>query len=123
MNDLIHSSCWQRLEDAHTLQLEEALKFIRKALTNHRLPEYVSTQKALEKEVEERKRKAYLDPVKAAEHKNKGNDLFKAGMHSAFGCIAFVFMMHIGNRTLADGRRRFPWCSGGVHGVFEAQPG
>ena len=48
-------------------------------MTNHRQSEYVSTQKQLEKELAERKRKAYLDPAKALEHKNKGNDLFKAG--------------------------------------------
>jgi hypothetical protein len=62
-------------------QLEQALKYIMKALTNHRNAEYVSTQKALEREISERKRKAYLDPALAAEHKNKGNDLFKAGMY------------------------------------------
>ena len=52
---------------------------IAKALTNQRNTEYVATQKSLEKEIAERKRRAYLDPEKAAEHKNKGNELFKAG--------------------------------------------
>ena len=60
--------------------MELALKYIGKALANQRNPEYVSTQRMLEKEVAERKRKAYLDPEKALEHKNKGNDLFKAGV-------------------------------------------
>eukprot|EP00048_Salpingoeca_helianthica_P022418 m.18097 g.18097 ORF g.18097 m.18097 type:complete len:585 (-) comp7293_c0_seq1:25-1779(-) len=59
--------------------LETGLKLIGKALTNQRNPEYVASQKYLEKEIAERKRKAYLDPVKATEHKNKGNELFKAG--------------------------------------------
>lgn len=62
-----------------TSQLEEGLKLIGKALTNHRNAEYVATQRKLESEIAERKRKAYLDPVKATEHKTAGNDLFKAG--------------------------------------------
>ena len=64
------------------MQLDLALKFIGKALTNVRSKEYVDIQKKLEKDIAEKKRLAYLDPVKATEHKNAGNDLFKAGSTS-----------------------------------------
>jgi hypothetical protein len=55
----------------------------------------------IEKELAERKRKAYLDPEKAAEHKNKGNELFKAGM-----CL------HFHDDDIA---RRLPGRAEGIH--------
>lgn len=60
-------------------KLEEALTWFDKSLSEHRDPELVKKQKALEKDVAERKRRAYIDPELAQEEKNIGNKFFKEG--------------------------------------------
>lgn len=60
-------------------ELEESIRFCDKALANHRAPDYLTLKKKVEKQFKEKERLAYLDPVKAQEAKERGNELFKKG--------------------------------------------
>jgi stress-induced-phosphoprotein 1 len=59
--------------------LDEALKWLQKSLTEHRTKDVLDKVTRLEKELKEAREQAYVDPALAAEEKAKGNDLFKAG--------------------------------------------
>uniref|UniRef100_A0A0K0E3M1 Stress-induced-phosphoprotein 1 n=1 Tax=Strongyloides stercoralis TaxID=6248 RepID=A0A0K0E3M1_STRER len=59
--------------------LNEALVWIEKSLSEYRDPELVKKQKVLKKEIDEAARKAYINPEIAEEEKAKGNELFKKG--------------------------------------------
>lgn len=60
-------------------QLDNAVKYYEKSLTEFRDTTIVKKLNELEKEVKERKELAYIDPLKADEEKTKGNDFFKSG--------------------------------------------
>lgn len=48
-------------------------------MSEHRTPEVKTVLSELEKKIKEEERKAYIDPAKAEEAKEKGNDYFKKG--------------------------------------------
>lgn len=59
--------------------LESAIKFYQKSLTEHRTPDILSKVRDLEKMKAEEDRKAYIDVDKAAIAREDGNVKFKAG--------------------------------------------
>lgn len=56
-------------------------------MSEHRTPEVKSIISELEKKIKEVERKAYVDPVKAEEAKEKGNEFFNKGNFE----ISFIF--------------------------------
>lgn len=63
-------------------KLEEWTKaktYYEKAMSEHRTPEIKALLSDVEKRIKEAERKAYVDPAKAEEAKEKGNELFKNG--------------------------------------------
>lgn len=48
-------------------------------MSEHRTPEIKALLSDVEKRIKEAEKKAYVDPVKAEEAKEKGNELFKNG--------------------------------------------
>jgi len=48
-------------------------------MSEHRTPEVKSIISELEKKIKDEERKAYVDPVKAEEAKERGNDYFNKG--------------------------------------------
>lgn len=49
-------------------------------MSEHRTPEVKTIISELDKKIKEEELKAYIDPVKAEEAKEKGNELFNKGM-------------------------------------------
>lgn len=56
-----------------------AKTYYEKSMSEHRTPEVKTVISELEKKIKEEERRAYVDPVKAEEAKEKGNDFFKKG--------------------------------------------
>lgn len=48
-------------------------------MSEHRTPEIRTMLSDMDKKIKETEAKAYIDPVKAEEAKEKGNELFKKG--------------------------------------------
>ncbi|UZJ53852.1 hypothetical protein CBS101457_003172 [Exobasidium rhododendri] len=67
-------SSYEKLHD-----LEKAITNYEKSLTEHRTPEILSKLRTAEKTLKENQKQAYIDPAKADEERNKGNDLYKKG--------------------------------------------
>ena len=61
--------------------LEQAITYFEKSLTEHRTPEILNKLRQTEKEQKERARQAYIDPVKAEEERNRGNTLYLSLIH------------------------------------------
>ncbi|RXW15996.1 hypothetical protein EST38_g9864 [Candolleomyces aberdarensis] len=59
--------------------LENAVKFFNKSLTEHRTPDILNKLKEVEKAKAEADRKAYIDPERSAAAREEGNTKFKAG--------------------------------------------
>lgn len=59
--------------------LDKALKFINSSLSEHRNPDVMKKKQQIEKEIKEKKLLEELDPVKAEECKNLGNEAYKKG--------------------------------------------
>lgn len=55
--------------------------YFEKSMSEHRTPEVKSIISELEKRIKEEERKAYVDPEKAEEAKEKGNDFFNKGKY------------------------------------------
>lgn len=65
---------WQKQND-----FEKALKYFNSSLSEHRNPDIIKKKQELEKIIKEKKLLELLDPVKAEEFKNQGNDAFRKG--------------------------------------------
>ena len=61
--------------------------YYEKSLSEHRTPETRSLISEVEKIIKEEDRKAYIDPAKAEEEKEKGNELFKKGNNYSLGIV------------------------------------
>lgn len=59
--------------------LANAIKYYNKSLTEHRTPDILTKLREAERAQAEAQRLAYIDPEKAAEAREEGNKLFKAG--------------------------------------------
>lgn len=60
-------------------------------MSEHRTPEVKTVLSDLEKKIKEEEKKAYVDPDKAEEAKEKGNELFKNGKLFLFINTSFQF--------------------------------
>lgn len=58
--------------------LEKAIEYYQKSLTEHRTPDILSKLRAAEKLKIQREKESYIDPQKAEEAREEGNRLFKA---------------------------------------------
>lgn len=58
---------------------KSAKTYFEKSMSEHRTPEIRSIIAELNKKIKEEERKAYVDPVKAEEAKEKGNEYFNKG--------------------------------------------
>ncbi|CAD6577012.1 MAG: Hsp90 cochaperone [Tremellales sp. Tagirdzhanova-0007] len=67
-------SAYNKLND-----LENAVKFYSKSLTEHRTPDILTKLRETEKAKAEADRKSYIDPQKAESAREEGNTAFKAG--------------------------------------------
>merc|ERR1712100_915742 len=61
----------------HDPNNEDAIEVYGKSLMEHRNADTLKRLNETERELKERKKKAYLDPAKADEAREKGNELFK----------------------------------------------
>jgi hypothetical protein len=64
----------------HFQDLYSAKTAYEKSMSEFRTPEIKALLSGVEKKIKEEERKAYIDPVKAEEEKEKGNELFKNGV-------------------------------------------
>lgn len=67
-------NAYKKLED-----WTNAKVYFEKSLSEHRTPEIRTLLSDMEKKIKEAEERAYIDPVKAEEAKEKGNSLFKNG--------------------------------------------
>ncbi|KAG9085125.1 Hsp90 cochaperone, partial [Ceratobasidium sp. 392] len=67
-------SAYSRKDD-----LDNAIKFYSKSLTEHRTPDILNKLREAENLKAEKQRQAYIDPEQAAKAREEGNTLFKAG--------------------------------------------
>ncbi|CAH1711300.1 stress-induced-phosphoprotein 1 [Aphis gossypii] len=67
-------NAYKKLED-----YKSARTYFQKSMSEHRTPEVKTIISELEKKIKEEDRKAYVDPVKAEEAKEKGNEFFNKG--------------------------------------------
>lgn len=61
---------------------KQAKVYYEKAMSEHRTPEIKTSLSEVEAKIKEEERRAYIDPVKAEEEKELGNQLFKKGDYS-----------------------------------------
>ncbi|KAK7790552.1 hypothetical protein R5R35_013068 [Gryllus longicercus] len=59
--------------------LQKAKTYFEKSMSEHRTPEVKALLSNVERKIKEEERLAYIDPVKAEEEKEKGNEFFKNG--------------------------------------------
>jgi stress-induced-phosphoprotein 1 len=69
-----------RSDVTHFQDLKSAKTAYEKSMSEFRTPEIKALLSEVEKQIKEEERKAYIDPVKAEEEKEKGNALFKSGL-------------------------------------------
>lgn len=62
--------------------LDNAIKFFQKSLTEHRTPDTLAKLKEAEKQKAEKERLAYIDPAKADAAREDGNKAFKVSFRS-----------------------------------------
>lgn len=67
-------TAYQKLDN-----LEQAIFYFQKSLTEHRTPDILNRLRSVEKDQRERAKAAYIDPAKAEEERNRGNTLYKEG--------------------------------------------
>ncbi|XP_055917959.1 stress-induced-phosphoprotein 1 [Eupeodes corollae] len=68
---------YRKLED-----YKQAKTYYEKAMSEHRTPEIKTLLSEVEAKIKEVERRAYIDPAKAEEEKELGNELFKKGDYS-----------------------------------------
>ena len=68
---------YRKMED-----YKQAKIYYEKAMSEHRTPEIKTSLSEVEAKIKEEERRAYIDPVKAEEEKELGNQLFKKGDYS-----------------------------------------
>jgi len=75
------AKAFSRIGNAHRNlgDLYSAKTAYEKSMSEFRTPEIKALLSQVEKKIKEEERKAYIDPVKAEEEKEKGNELFKNG--------------------------------------------
>ncbi|KDR14610.1 stress-induced-phosphoprotein 1 isoform X1 [Zootermopsis nevadensis] len=75
------SKAFTRIGNAHMKlgDLYSAKTAYEKSMSEFRTPEIKALLSDVQKKIKEEERKAYIDPVKAEEEKEKGNELFKNG--------------------------------------------
>jgi stress-induced-phosphoprotein 1 len=75
------AKAFARIANAYLKQdrLKEALHYFDKSVSEFRDPQVVRTRQELEKKVKEGERLAYINPEKALEEKNKGNEAYQKG--------------------------------------------
>jgi tetratricopeptide (TPR) repeat protein len=75
------AKAFSRIGNAHRNlgDLHSAKIAYEKSMSEFRTPEIKALLSEVEKKIKEEERKAYIDPVKAEEEKEKGNELFKNG--------------------------------------------
>jgi len=67
--------------------LEQAIKFFHKSLTEHRTPDILTKLRETEKAKLEADKQAYIDPVKADAAREEGNAFFKVRQLPGTGLI------------------------------------
>ncbi|KAL1463527.1 hypothetical protein WDU94_015270 [Cyamophila willieti] len=70
-------NCYKKMED-----WKNAKVYFEKSMSEHRTPEIRTQISEMAKKIKEEERKAYIDPAKAEEAKEKGNELFKNGKYA-----------------------------------------
>lgn len=60
-------------------QWKLAKTYFEKSMSEHRTPEIKTQLSEVEKKIAEEEKKAYVDPVKAEQEKELGNEYFKKG--------------------------------------------
>jgi stress-induced-phosphoprotein 1 len=65
--------------------LEQAIKFFHKSLTEHRTPDILTKLRETEKAKLEADKQAYIDPVKADAAREEGNAFFKVRQSPKMG--------------------------------------
>lgn len=75
------AKAFMRIGNAHKKMknYESAKIAYEKSMSEHRTPEIKTLLSQVEKIIKEEERKAYVDPTKSEEEKEKGNELFKKG--------------------------------------------
>lgn len=71
-------NAYRKMED-----YKSAKTYFEKSLSEHRTPDVKALLSDTEKKIKEQERLAYIDPAKAEEEKEKGNEFFKKGDYSA----------------------------------------
>lgn len=79
------AKAFTRIGHAHKKMnnFKQAKIFYEKSLSEHRTPEIKTLLSDVEKKIKEEERKAYVDPVKAEQEKELGNQKFKDGDYAA----------------------------------------
>ena len=67
--------------------LENAIKFYSKSLTEHRTPDILTKLREAEKAKVELDKKTYIDPEKAETAREEGNTAFKVSIHRIRHCM------------------------------------
>ncbi|ORX36911.1 chaperone [Kockovaella imperatae] len=77
----MYAKIYARMGSAYTKKedLDNAIKYLGKSLTEHRTPDVLTKLRAAEKAKVEKEKAAYVDPEKAEAAKQEGNAAFKAG--------------------------------------------
>lgn len=77
----IVAKAFGRIGSAYQKQgdLSQAIENFNRSLTEHRTPDILNKLREAEKTLKEQQKQAYIDPAKADEERNRGNDLYKAG--------------------------------------------
>lgn len=70
-------NCYKKIED-----WTNAKVYFEKSMSEHRTPEIRTQISEMAKKIKEEERKAYIDPDKAEEAKERGNELFKNGKYA-----------------------------------------